>query len=164
MLIRKSKWLFLLITLKNILFLLLSIWAVLFFSDLLHRNIEELKIVSIIIVYLVLFISFFGIIISLVSYFYAVTIVTWKSIYRLRLWLLFFEDIDAIDLYRIQEIKAHKEWFLDVLLNVGNLHLVDQKDREIIIHFIDKPEEVVKILEWLKEKLVQERFNKKEEI
>ena len=62
-----------------------------------------------------------------------------------------------VEIYRIQEIKAFTNWFLRVLFNVGELHLVEQKDKEKIIHNIDNPEKIAKIIENIKVELVQKR-------
>jgi len=62
-----------------------------------------------------------------------------------------------IEIYRVQEIKALTNWFIRVLLNVWELHLVEQKDKEKIIHNLDNPEKIAKIIENIKIELVKKR-------
>jgi len=159
--VRKSKWIFLLIILKVIIFFILSILILYFLSSISWKLWNEFKYVEIWLLYLILFISYIAIITSIVGYFYNVFIVTNKWIYKFRLWLFFTEDVDIIDLYKVQEIKSKSEWFINVLLNIGELHLVEQKDSEKIIHFIDSPEKIAQIIKWVQHKLVEKRYSKK---
>jgi len=159
-LVRKSKWLFFVIILKILLFLFLTLGALYILNIINTKTNDEFLQLEIISMYAVLLVSYVSIISAIVTYFYNVIIITNKWIYKIKLWLFFNEEIDIIDLYKVQEIKSQTKWFFQVFLNVWELHLVEQKDTEKIIHFIDSPEEVARIIKWVQHKLVETRYNK----
>jgi len=156
-LVRKSKWLLLLIILKIIIITLFLLLVLLFFYHLIKHFWKEISIPLIIIAYFLVFWGYFSSIISLTRYFFDILLITDKTIYKFKIGLFFSEDISMVEIYRIQEIKAFTNWFLRVLFNVGELHLVEQKDKEKIIHNIDNPEKIAKIIENIKVELVQKR-------
>lgn len=155
--IRKSIFLLILIIFKISILLILEIIILYSIHLMINSLWKEFDLLFISLLYIWSITIYFIIIIWLTFYFYSVVIISDSKVYKLKLWLLFYEDIDVVELYRVQEIKAQKEWLFHVLLNIWNLHLVEQKDREKIIHFIDNPEKVEAILEKSKENIVYKR-------
>ena len=84
-------------------------------------------------------------------------ILTQKSIYKFKVWLFFSEDISMVEIYRIQEIKSTTDGFIRILLNIWDLHLVEQKDKEKIIHNLDNPQQIAKKIEEIKVNLIRLR-------
>ena len=158
-LIRKSKWLLLLTLLKLIIILIVS-WIIIYFAYLLSlKGSNEFMSIEIVLIYSSLFFSYFAIVTSLTRYFYNLTIVTHKGLYKFNIGIFSIEDMDIVDLYRIQEIKAHNDGIIQVLLNIWELHLVEQKDREKIIHNIDNPKKAANIIEKIKNKVIIKRHS-----
>lgn len=92
-----------------------------------------------------------------IRYFYDVFVVTKDKICKLNIWLFLRENIDFIELYRIQEMRAQSDNFLQVLLNIGNIVLVEQNDTERMIHWIDKPKKKLIMMGKVKDQLVKNR-------
>ena len=161
--VRKSKWLLTLVILKIIFIWLLLIFILNFFGYLLRTVWHELDFTIILISYLLVMWWYFSSIIPLTKYFFDFLIITDNYVYRYKIGLFFTDDLSVVELYRIQEVKANSEGFFKVLLDIGNLHLVEQKDKEKIIHWIDHPNEIAKIIEEMKNKAIKNRFKKVEE-
>ena len=160
-LVRKSKYLFFLIVLK-VFFLILFSVLILQFATIVWNNANWwIKIFEIIIIYILLIRFYISLTRSVVNYFYDLVIISNKWVYKLKLWLFLSENTEIVDLYKIQEIKAHTEWIVSVLLNIWDLHLVEQKDTEKIVHFIDNPEFIANIIRWVQHHLIQQRYSKK---
>jgi len=161
-LVRKSKMVLFGIIFKIIFELTLAsflVWAMHHFIKL----VPDFKYVWLIVIYIIVIITYFSILISIIRYFYDVLIINKKEVYRIKIWLFLVEDIDVVDLYRVQEIKARMEWFIWVLLNIWDLHLVEQKDREKVVKLLDNPEKIAEIIKHIQEQLIKKRFNIEEE-
>jgi len=161
--VRKSKWLLALIILKIILIFFLLVFILKFFGYLIGNFWKELGPTILIISYLLIIWGYFSSIIPLTKYFFDFLIITENYVYKYKIGLFFTEDMSIVELYRIQEVKAYSDWFFRVLLDIGDLHLVEQKDKEKIIHWIDHPNEIAKIIEEMKNKAIKNRFKKVEE-
>ena len=162
--VRKSKWLLFLITLKIIFIIFLLIFVFHFFWFLIKKFGTEIEPTLILISYLLVIWWYFSSIIPITKYFFNFLIITENYVYKYKIWLFFTEDMSIVELYRIQEVKAYSDGFFRVLLDIWDLHLVEQKDKEKIIHWIDHPNQVAKIIEEMKNKAIKNRFkiNKKE--
>lgn len=160
--VRRSKWLFALIILKIIFIFGLLIFILHFLGHLISIFWKEISYTILLICYLLAGWWYFSSIIPLTTYFFDFIIITDDYVYRYKIWLFFTEDMSIVELYRIQEVKAYSNWFFRVLFDIGDLHLVEQKDKEKIIHWIDHPNQVAKIIEKMKDKAIQKRFKNKE--
>ncbi len=158
LLVRKSKYYLYLILLKDLLLVFIA-GIIYYFTDYLYLKLWiQPNFFYFLVLCALIFYVYFKIVVDIVSYFYNLLVLDQGKLYTFKLWLFFHESIDVIELYRVQEIKAKKEGFWCVLLNVWNLHIVEQKDKEKIIYFLDNPDYIESILEDCKEKIIAYRF------
>jgi len=160
--IRKSKWLLLLILLKIfilITFFIIILYWIVKFSNTINSN--WLTDTIIFMVYILSFFIYFNIIISLTSYFYDLIIIDNKSLYHFKLWLLFKENVYIIDLYMVQEVDSQIKWVTNVILNVWEVNIIELKDRITTFHFIDNPQEITNKIRELQYQYVDENQYKK---
>ena len=155
--VRKSKWLLLLIIIKILVITIFSLLVLIFFSHTIQKYGKDIAPSLVAIAYFIIFWGYFSSIISITRYFFDILLITPAIIYKFKIGLFLTEDISMVEIYRIQEIKAFTHGFIRVLLNVWELHLVEQKDKEKIIHNIDNPEKVAKIIENIKLELIKKR-------
>ena len=92
-----------------------------------------------------------------IKYFYDIAIFTNDKIYKFRSWLFMRDNIDVIDLYRVQRIKVNMWWFIKVFLNVWNIVIIEQNDMEKSINWIDNPKDVMMLVQKLKDKVIYKR-------
>ena len=141
----------------------LLVFALHFFWYLIEKFGTEIAPTIIIISYLLIIWGYFSSIVPLTKYFFDFLIITDQYVYKYKIGLFFTEDMSIVELYRIQEVKAYSDGFFRVLLDIWDLHLVEQKDKEKIIHWIDHPNQVAKVIEEMKNKAIENRFKKTEE-
>lgn len=158
---RKSKYLLFLIILKILILVILMI-AALYLMVIFHNKTQEydLWIIVIILVYIFIWFIYLNIIFSITNYFYNVMIITHKSIYHFKLWLLMSEYVYIYDLYKIQEVNSNINWFLNVILNIWEVSLIEWNDKENKIHFLDDPQALTHIIRNNQKKFVDKSKNK----
>ena len=150
---RKSKRILLLIFLQVLVIILFTIFALIIFYHIIKHAWKEIIYTLLIISYFIIIWWYFSSIIPLIRYFFDILIIADKNIYKFKIWPFFIEDISIIEIYRIQEIKAFTNGFFKVLFNVWELHLVQQNDENEIIHNLDNPKKIAKIIEERKNEI-----------
>lgn len=159
-LIRKSKWKLILIILRVIFFMLIFIifwWWVFKIKEVLHNEFYFVESFFGIALLALMFYYFIRFIVRIVSYFYDVFVVWEDKIYKFKVGFWFKENIEIIELYRVQEIRAVCDKFTHVLFDVGHVVLVENTQKERVIHRIDKPKQVVSDIQSVKDKLIARR-------
>ncbi len=136
-------------------FLWIVFYLVLIFSQEIQNN-ELTQIVTLLLYILTTFI-YLNIIFSIVFYFYDIIIIDHKSVYRFKLWLLLSEYVYILDLYRIQEVDSHVDGILHVLLNIWELHIIEQNDKENKVHFLDNPQKVAHKIREFQYEFIEKR-------
>ncbi len=159
-LLRKSKWILLMIILRAII-LWIILWIIIYWFIVLTYNISSENIWFkhtwwMILIFCIIY--YFSTIISwFVWYYYDVVIWTPQKLYRFKLWLFFSDTVDVIELYRVQEMESKMDNFIKIFLNVWDLILIEPNDLKKIIHWIDQPKKVVLKFQELKDKFMEER-------
>ena len=159
-LIRKSKWIFFFIVMKMIFSLLLIIVLAYLMWYLLQNNSsndQQLKDLVWVIILILMMYFFSASIIWFIRYFFDVIICTHDKVRRVKLWLFYRDNIDVIELYRVQEMEVVMDWFFRILFNVWDICLIEQNDMKKIIHWIDSPKKVVFLIQDIKDTHIRNR-------
>ena len=90
-----------------------------------------------------------------IKFFYWVEIINETKIYKLNIWIFHVENISITNISNIQEVKAVTTGFLRVIFWISDVHIIEQRDKEEILHFIDEWKKVADIISWFKDKLVR---------
>ena len=157
--IRKSIWLLVLYILKFVilLFILLGIAFLSFKLKSYVENEDAIYLIYIlwILVRLLMLYIFIRAMIVFIKFFYWVEIINETKIYKLNIWIFHIENISITNISNIQEVKAVTTGFLRVIFWISDVHIIEQRDKEEILHFIDEWKKVADIISWFKDKLVR---------
>ncbi len=108
-----------------------------------------------VLVRILLFYVFISAIVYFIKFFYWVEIINETKIYKLNIWIFHMENIAITNISNIQEVRAETNWFLKVIFWVSNVHIIEQRDKEEILHFIDNGQKVTDIISSFKDDLVR---------
>ncbi len=170
--VRKSTWLLVLYVIKVILLLL-----ILFFLSYLSLKLKDYisNPDAIYIVYMIwVWIWLLGLyiwlksILSFIIFFYSLEIINETKIYKLNIGIFHVDNISVINISNIQESKSVCEWFLRILFWISDIHIIEQRDIEKVIHFVDNGKQIIDIISNFKDRLVKWKisiidWNKKED-
>ncbi len=165
--VRKSIWLLVLYVIKIVLLLL-----ILFFLSYMSLKLKDYvsNPNALYIVYMTwIWIWLLGLyiwlksILSFIIFFYWLEIINETKIYKLNIWIFHVDDISVTNISNIQEVKSVCKWFFRILFWISDVHIIEQRDTEKIIHFVDNGKHIVDLISDFKDRLVKREMNKKEE-
>lgn len=140
--------------LKSIFFIFTSIvifyFSILFFDKL--SNIDWLKYVSFIIIFLLTNYAFLNLISSIVEYYNDLIILHEDQIIILKSSLLLNDDMEVIDIDNVIKLDGYKRWILQNILGYWDIIIEQQKNELRVFHFISNPHQMLKILKFQKDK------------
>ena len=151
----KRNVLLLIVKIIKSLFFIILVWAVYYFSNKYSeglQSIEWLKYLSFIIVFTLLNYAFINLISSIVEYYNDLIILHEDQIIILKSSLVMKDDMEIIDIHKVQKIDWYKRWIIQNLLWYWNIVIEQQKDDVRTFHFISKPHQIINILKTQKEK------------
>jgi len=163
--VRKSTWLLVLYIIKIIFFLGVIFW-VSFLSLKLKfyiwnsSNWENtiINIMWILNLSLIIFIWIQSII-TFIKFFYSLELINKTKVYKLNIWIFHIDNISIINIKNIQEVQSISKWFIRILFWISDIHLIEQRDQEKIIHFVDNWKIIADIITRFKDDMVKNRFN-----
>lgn len=163
--VRKSKWLLILYIIKVI--ILISLLFLIAYLSLklkynyLENNLDAIYITNLIwiIVWILIIYILLKSILIFVKFFYSVEIINETEIYKINMGLFFVDNISITNISNIQEVKAVTKWLIRVLLWISDVHIVEQRDIEKVIHTVDEWKKIADIITSFKDKLVKNKEN-----
>jgi len=161
--VRKSTWLLVLYVIKVILFLL-TLFFLSYLSFKLKDYISDKE--AIYIVYMIwIWIWFLWLyiwlksILAFIIFFYSLEIINETKIYKLNIGIFHVDNISVTNISNIQEVKSVCNWFFRILFWISDIHIIEQRDTEKIVHFVDNGKHIVDIMSDFKDKLVRNQTN-----
>lgn len=104
--------------------------------------------------------AFLSLILSIIEYYFDLMIVYKDQIVSIKCSLLFRDDIEIIDAYRIMKVDGYSRWLLQNILWFWNLVIEQQKEDSKIFHFMPKPYRILMIIQKQRDSLLAERKKK----
>ncbi|MCP4523174.1 MAG: hypothetical protein GY828_03065 [Candidatus Gracilibacteria bacterium] len=104
--------------------------------------------------------AFISLILGLISYYFDLLVVYKDQIVMIKCSLLFRDDIEIIDSYRVMKVDGYSRGFCANIFGYGNLVIEQQKDEVKILHFIPRPYKILLIIQKQRESLLEERRKK----
>ena len=151
----KRNLLFLILKIIKSLFFIVLVWFVYYFSkkhfDML-QSIEGLKYLSFIVVFALLNYAFISLISNIIDYYNDLIILHKDRMFILKSSLILKDDMEIIDINKIQKIDGFKRWIFQNLLWYWNIVIEQQKNDVRIFHFISKPHKILTLLRSQRDK------------
>jgi len=150
----KRNLLLLIVRIIKSLFFLLIVWIIFYFSNKYIdwlKEIDWLRYLSFIVVFALLNYAFVNLISSLVEYYNDLIILHDDQIIILKSSLVLKDDMEIIDIHKVQKIDWFKRWIFQNLLGYGNIVIEQQKDDVRVFHFISKPHAILSLLRQQKD-------------
>lgn len=161
--VKKSKWILYFILLKififNLIVISLFIWLLLVKFVYWYKDWFFLSDAFLFIMILLIAYTTISTIVLAYRFFYDFFILYNNKFYKFKMWLLGKEITEIIELYRIQEMSVSTNNFLYSILKIWHIILVEPKETAKFIRWIDKPSNVLMILEKIKSHVIKERWN-----
>lgn len=104
--------------------------------------------------------AFFSLIFWFIRYFYNVIIIYHNQIVLIKCSLLFKDDIELIDAYRVMKIDSFQRWFWANIIWFWDITLEQQKNDVRTFHFLPDPYRILSILRIQRETLKRNNLNK----
>lgn len=167
LLVRKSFWLLFVYILRSvflILFISLLIYWFTYFISTLPEGLFLLKVFLWFIILLWIILTLLTIISWIVLFHFDIVICSDQKIFRFKLWLFFKDNVDIIELYRIQEVRVNMSNFIKILLNIWDIRLIEPNDIVKEVHRLDEPKRVALAISKEKDKLIARRRKKEIEV
>jgi len=98
-------------------------------------------------------------IITFIKFFYSLELINKTKVYKLNIWIFHIDNISIINIKNIQEVQSISKWFIRILFWISDIHLIEQRDQEKIIHFVDNWKIIADIITRFKDDMVKNRFN-----
>ena len=144
-------------------FLLLLVGLLYWFSLWFLSNYEDLPFMRYLFftfLFLLLNYAFFSLILSLIRYYFNLIVIYKDQIVFIHCTLLFRDDIEVFDSYRIMKVDGYARWFFANVLWFWTLVIEQQKNDVRLFHFIPKPYRILLIIKKQRESVLAERQKK----
>ncbi len=160
-LIRRSIWLLIWHIIKVILFLLILFFISYLSFKLKHyiSNPDAIYFVYMIWIWIWLLWLYIWIksILSFIIFFYSLEIINETKIYKLNIWIFHIDTIAIINMSNIQEVKSVCNWFFRILIWLYDVHIIEQRDTEKIIYYVDDGKKIADLILKFKDNLVKSK-------
>jgi len=150
----KRNFLLLFVRVLKSLFFIILVISVYYFSDKYIDSLQKidwLKYLSFIVVFSLLNYAFINLISSIVEYYNDLIILHQDQIIILKSSLILKDDMEIVDIHKVQKIDWFKRWLLQNLLGYWNIVIEQQKNDVRVFHFISKPHKILGLLREQKE-------------
>lgn len=104
--------------------------------------------------------AFINLALALITYSYDLVIIFKDQIVNIKCSLLFRDDIEIIDAYRVMKVDGYSRGFFANVLWYGNIIIEQQKDDVRVFHFIPHPHKILMIIKRQRESVLEERKKK----
>lgn len=125
-----------------------------------YPDLYYLKFIFFLFVFWTLNYAFLSLILSIIEYYFDLMIVYKDQIVSIKCSLLFRDDIEIIDAYRIMKVDGYSRGLMQNIFGFGNLIIEQQKDDSKIFHFMPKPYRILLIIQKQRDNLLAERKKK----
>lgn len=104
--------------------------------------------------------AFFSFILSLITYYFNLIVIYKDQIVFIKCTLLFRDDIEVFDAYRIVKVDGFVRWIVANVLGFWSLVIEQQKNDVRTFHFIPKPYKILMIINKQREEVLKQRSKK----
>lgn len=125
-----------------------------------YPDLYYLKFIFFLFVFWAINYAFLSLILSIIEYYFDLMIVYKDQIVSIKCSLLFRDDIEIIDAYRIMKVDGYSRWLFQNILSFWNLVIEQQKEESKIFHFMPKPYKILMIIQKQRDNLLAERKKK----
>lgn len=103
--------------------------------------------------------AFIKLILGYIKYYNDILIIHKWQLIVIKSSLFFLDNIEFIDINKVTKLDTYCKWFIPNFLSYGNLVVEQQREQVRTFHFIDKPFEVLQILQDEKKRTTEWKKN-----
>lgn len=159
--IRRHFFIILFKLLKFVLVLLVAIFLYWFYVNYIF-HIEDIQSIKIVYIWLLIWIInyiFLSLILALIKYYYNLIIIYDNKIVIIKCSLLYKDDLEFIDAYRIMKFDSFQRWFVANIFSFWDLIIEQQKNDVRVFHYIPDPHKIISILNIQRDNMINLRRN-----
>mgnify|MGYP006999714560 FL=1 len=148
--------------LKFIFLLTLAVFLYVISSEIINNypDLYYMKFIFFLFVFWTLNYAFLSLILSIIEYYFDLMIVYKDQIVSIKCSLLFRDDIEIIDAYRIMKVDGYSRGLMQNIFWFWNLIIEQQKDDSKVYHFMPKPYRILLIIQKQRDNLLADRKKK----